>query len=60
VKIYIASSWKNENSVLRLAELLRVWGHKVDAFADDSSGRYIFDWREIAERKEWLNVKSFF
>ena len=59
MKIYIASSWKNENFIFRLAKLLRSWGHKVDAFVDDSTGRYIFDWREIVENKELLNAKSF-
>ena len=59
MKIYIASSWKNENFIFRLAQLFRSWGHKVDAFVDDSTGRYVFDWREIVENKELLNVKSF-
>jgi len=59
MKIYIASSWKNENFIFRLAQLFRSWGHKVDAFVDGSAGRYIFDWREIVENKELLNAKSF-
>lgn len=59
MKIYLASSWKNENSIFRLAQLFRLWGHKVDAFVDDSLGRYIFHWREIVENKELLNAKSF-
>ncbi len=58
MKIYIASTWKNASFVLTLARLLRSWGHEVDAFPDVSTGRYVFDWREIVNNKELLDHKS--
>ena len=39
MKIYIASSWKNENRVMELAKIMRDCGHNVDCFADGSTGR---------------------
>ena len=47
MKIYIASSWKNEVMVCALAEELRRRGHAVDAFSDPSNGRYVFHWSEM-------------
>ena len=47
VKIYIASSWKNEINVKSLASLLRLWGHEVDCFCDASTGRYVFHFSEV-------------
>lgn len=47
MKIYIASSWKNEVSILELARLIKSWGHKVDCFCDDSTGRYVFHFSEV-------------
>ena len=49
MKIYIASSWKNENVIYGIAELLRLWGHEVDAFCDTSSGRFVFHFSEIGD-----------
>lgn len=53
MKIYIASSWKNEGLVLSLAKLFRTWGHEVDCFADVSTGRYVFHWSEIGDRNSF-------
>ena len=47
MRLYIASSWRNEARVLRLAEVLRGAGHEVDAFCDKSSGRYSFRLDEL-------------
>lgn len=47
MKIYIASSWKNELAVKEFALLLRSWGHEVDCFCDSSTGRYVFHSKEI-------------
>jgi len=41
-KIYIASSWKNEVSVMRLAGLLRDKGHEVYAFCEREVGHFVF------------------
>lgn len=49
MKIYLASSWKNEEIVKLWAELLRRYHHEVDAFCDNSNDRYIFHFSEIGE-----------
>jgi hypothetical protein len=54
MKIYIASSWKNQEKCLLVARLLRSVGHEVDCFCDDSTGRYAFHWTEIVEKEEDL------
>jgi len=45
MKIYIASSWKNECQCLALAKTLRDEGYEVDCFCD-SSTRYVFNYTE--------------
>jgi len=52
MKIYVASSWKNEAEVLKLASLLRDWGHEVDCFADASTGRFVFHYNEVGNLNE--------
>jgi len=52
MKIYIASSWKNENMVKEWASVLRTEGHEVDAFCDDPKGRYVFHFSEIGHPSE--------
>lgn len=47
MKIYIATSWKTAEGARALAELLRARGHEVDCFCDPSTGRYVFDYREV-------------
>jgi len=59
LRIYIASSWKNAEIVFNLAYGLRSQGYQVDAFVDNSMGRYVFDWREIVTNKNDLNAISF-
>jgi len=58
MKIYIASSWKNEQSVMMLSQFLRENGHQVDAFTDSSTGRYVFHYSEIGPINE-LNAINF-
>jgi len=60
VKIYIASSWKNTRLACKVAIYLINKGHKVDAFFDDSDGRYVFNWKEIVKNKNKLNAITFF
>lgn len=55
MKIYVASSWKNKYQCLLTARLLRMQGHEVDCFCDDSTGRYAFHWTEIAKKEEDLD-----
>jgi nucleoside 2-deoxyribosyltransferase len=40
MKIYLASSWKNETLVIVIANILRKAGHEVDAFCDSSLARF--------------------
>lgn len=47
MKIYIASSWKNEGEVLAITDWLRSINHEVDCFADTSAGRYVFHFSKI-------------
>lgn len=54
MKIYIASSWKNEKGAIKLAQYLRRWGHEVDCFCDPSCPRYIFHWTEFVNTPEEL------
>lgn len=49
MRIYLASSWKNEDLVQIWADELRNMGHKVDAFVDSKSGRYVFHFSEIGD-----------
>ena len=58
MKIYIASSWKNEVNIRDLADLLRSWGHEVDCFCDESTGRFVFCYSEIDNYKD-LDAISF-
>jgi hypothetical protein len=59
MKLYLASSWKNELIVTDLAEYLRVAGHEVDAFCDTSTGRLSFNWAALTDvEHETLNAKT--
>ncbi|MBW2673362.1 MAG: hypothetical protein JRD89_08125 [Deltaproteobacteria bacterium] len=59
MKIYIATSWKNEECALVMAQLLRQDGHEVDCFCDTSTGRYCFRWADHFNKIEDANVFSF-
>lgn len=58
MKIYLASSWKNERNVKIWAYTLREKGHEVDAFCDESSGRFVFHFSEIGDASQ-LNAVNF-
>jgi hypothetical protein len=47
MKIYIASSWKNESWLIKLAISLKEEGHSVDLFCESYSDRYVFDYRKL-------------
>lgn len=51
MKIYIASSWKNEELVCEWADELRDLGYEVDAFCDPETGRFVFHYSEIGDVK---------
>jgi hypothetical protein len=54
MKIYIASSWKNQSIVLRLAETLEREGFEVDAFCRSTDKRYSFHWSELVDGEKDL------
>jgi hypothetical protein len=47
MRIYTATSWKNERLVLELADLLRVWGHEVYCFAERGARQHVFMWPDV-------------
>ncbi len=49
-KIYLASSWKNQKVILKLAEQLELEGFEVDAFCRDGK-RYVFHWSELVDNE---------
>jgi hypothetical protein len=53
-KIYIASSWKNQKTVITLAEYLEKFGFEVDAFCRSSDKRYAFHWSELVDSEDDL------
>lgn len=57
MKIYLAGSWKNESTLLQIACKLRDVGHTVDLFCDPSTGRYIFNFKELGNVSE-INQKQ--
>jgi len=48
MNIYLASSWKNKEAVLEMAEMLKYEGHTVDAFCDEEN-RVSFNWSELLD-----------
>lgn len=54
MKIYIASSWKNQVAVIALAEYLERYSFEVDAFCRSSDKRYSFHWSELVDDEEDL------
>lgn len=48
MKIYLASSWKNKENVMQLADILLGEGHDVDAFCSGEN-RVSFDWSELID-----------
>ena len=49
MKIYIASSWKNQKEVLALTKRLECEGFEVDAFCRTTDKRYSFHWSELVD-----------
>lgn len=62
MKLYVASSWKNEHMCRVLADVLREYGHEVDCFCDPRCGRFVFHWSSFVSDPADLqkyNAKSF-
>ncbi len=54
MKIYLASSWKNQKAVIALAEYLERYGFEIDAFCRSSGKRYAFHWPELVDDEDDL------
>jgi len=54
LKVYIASSWKNQQKVLVLAKRLESEGFEVDAFCRSTDNRYSFHWSELVDNEDEL------
>lgn len=54
MKIYLASSWKNQSTVLKMAEILEKEGFEVDAFCRSTDNRYSFHWSELVDSEDDL------
>lgn len=54
MKIYMASSWKNQVTILALAERLEGEGFEVDAFCRSTDKRYSFHWSELVDSEDVL------
>jgi len=52
MKIYLASSWKNEQLVLTVQQILEQNGHEVDAFCNLDRGRFTFHYSAIPNHQE--------
>ena len=67
MRVYIASSWKNEQLVLELAKLLRSPGIEVYCYAEGGAGQHIFNWPDVVSMQEdgitclrnWNSVKAY-
>lgn len=49
MRIYIASSWKNQEKVIALAEALEGAGFEVDAFCRATDDRFSFHWSKFVD-----------
>lgn len=58
MKIYLASSWKMQRTVLEMSRILKTEGHEVDAFCVPSDNRVSFNWEELTDimKDEQLNL----
>lgn len=56
-KIYLASSWKNSSLVMEIKKTLASRGHSVDAFCDQSDGRFVFSFDLLPDVQK-LNAET--
>lgn len=54
MKIYLASSWKNAESIRNLAQILEKQGFEVDAFCRATDDRFSFHWSEFVDDEKDL------
>jgi hypothetical protein len=54
MRIYVASSWRNENAQQNTVAALRAAGHDVYDFRNPKPGDNGFAWRQIDPDRDWL------
>jgi nucleoside 2-deoxyribosyltransferase len=53
-RIYLAGSWKNQQEILLLRDVLKSQGHTVDCFASEDNGRISFNWSKLDDIQDKL------
>ena len=54
MKVYVASSWRNEAAHRVAVDTLRAAGHEVYDFRNPEPGDHGFSWRQIDDDPAWL------
>jgi len=54
MKIYVASSWRNETAHRSAVDSLRAAGHDVYDFRNPAPGDTGFAWRQVDHDRDWL------
>ena len=49
VKVYLATSWRNESAVLLMAKTFREQGIEVYCFAELGQGQHVFMWPDVVD-----------
>ena len=58
MKIYIASSWKNQHAVELITEGLRRHGHEVMSFVENNHGEHGAEWAKSMPFDEWCQSEQ--
>jgi hypothetical protein len=53
-RIYLAGSWKNQQEILLIRDILKSQGHEVDCFASEENGRISFNWSKLDDIQDKL------
>ena len=59
MKIYVASSWRNEGRQQAMVSVLREFGHEVYDFRNPEPGDHGFSWRSCAGKDQLLDPERF-
>ena len=53
-RIYLAGSWKNQQEIFLIRDILKTQGHEVDCFASEENGRISFNWSKLLDIQDKL------
>ena len=53
-RIYLAGSWKNQQEIFLIRDILKTQGHEVDCFASEENGRISFNWSKLPDIQDKL------